>query len=236
MLIIPAIDIKNGKCVRLTQGKFESEKIYSDNPVDIAKKWQEQGAKMLHIVDLDGAKSGSLANLKVIKKIVNAINIPIQVGGGIRNRKAVEKLLSIGASRVILGTLALEDDNELKNILKDFAPQVVIALDTKNGKLMKQGWLESSDKSSVTTALKLESLGVQRFIYTDIVKDGTLTEPNYKEIANLTKKIPVPVIISGGISNLNSIRQLKSIGVEGIIIGKALYEEKIDLKEAINAS
>jgi phosphoribosylformimino-5-aminoimidazole carboxamide ribotide isomerase len=145
-------------------------------------------------------------------------------------------LLSIGVSRVILGTVALEEEEELKNILKDFAPQIAIALDTKNGKLMKQGWLENSDKSSILTALKLEGLGVQRFIYTDVVKDGTLTEPNYKEIANLSKNILAPVIASGGISNLNNIKQLRSIGIEGVIIGKALYEGKVDLKEAISVS
>jgi len=204
--------------------------------VVVAKKWEKQGAKMLHVVDLDGAKNGVLTNLEVIKKIVKAINIPMQVGGGIRNKKAVKMLLSIGVSRVILGTVALEEEEELKNILKDFAPQIAIALDTKNGKLMKQGWLENSDKSSILTALKLEGLGVQRFIYTDVVKDGTLTEPNYKEIANLSKNILAPVIASGGISNLNNIKQLRSIGIEGVIIGKALYEGKVDLKEAISVS
>lgn len=236
MLIIPAIDIKNGKCVRLTQGDFESEKIYGEDPAAIARQWEEQGAQMLHIVDLDGAKNGNLANLEVIKKIAQEVKIPLQVGGGIRNKKAVKTLLSNGVSRVILGTVALENEDELKNILNDFASQVAIALDTKDGKLMKQGWLEDSDKSSITTALKLEDLGVKRFIYTDVVRDGTLTEPNYKEIANLTKNIVVPVIASGGISTIASIKQLKSIGIEGVILGKALYEGKVDLKEALNVS
>jgi phosphoribosylformimino-5-aminoimidazole carboxamide ribotide isomerase len=236
MLIIPAIDIKNGKCVRLTQGNFESEKVYSENPIAVAKQWQKQGAKMLHVVDLDGAKNGNLANFEIIKKIVKAINIPIQVGGGIRNKKTLEILLSTGVSRVILGTVALENEAELKNILNNFASQVAIALDTKNGKLMKQGWLKDSNKSSILTALELENLGVQRFIYTDVVKDGTLTEPNYKEIANLSENVLVPIIASGGISNINNIKQLKSIGIEGVIIGKALYEGTVNLKEAINVS
>ncbi len=236
MLIIPAIDIKNGKCVRLTQGDFNREVIYGDDPIIVAKRFEKEGASMLHIVDLDGAKNGNLANLEVIKKIVQEVKIPLQTGGGIRNKKTVRTLLSIGVSRVILGTVALENEDELKNILKDFASKVVIALDTKNGKLMKQGWLESSDKSSVIAALKLEDLGVQRFIYTDVVRDGTLTEPNYEEIASLMKNVSVPLIASGGISILSNIKQLKSIGVEGVIIGKALYEGKIDLKEAINVS
>lgn len=236
MLIIPAIDIKNGKCVRLTQGDFESEKVYGEDPAAIARRWEEQGAQMLHIVDLDGAKNGNLANLEVIKKIAQEVKIPLQVGGGIRNKEAVKTLLSIGVSRVILGTVALENEDELKGILAEFASQVAVALDTKDGKLMKQGWLEDSDKSSMTTALKLEDLGVKRFIYTDVARDGTLTEPNYKEIANLTKNILVPMIASGGISSIASIKQLKSLGVEGVIIGKALYEGKLDLKEAINVS
>lgn len=236
MLVIPAIDIKNGKCVRLTQGNFESEKVYSEDPLTVAKQWEKQGAQMLHVVDLDGAKNGNLENLEVIKKIAQEVKVPIQVGGGIRNKKAVETLLSIGVSRVILGTIALEDEEELKSILKDYASQIAIALDTKNGKLMKQGWLEDSDKNCLVTAFKLEDLGAGRFVYTDVAKDGTLTEPNYKKIANLTKNILVPIIAGGGISNVSNIKQLKSIGVEGIIIGKALYEGKIDLREAINVS
>jgi len=236
MLIIPAIDIKNGRCVRLTQGNFEREKVYSEDPAAIARQWEEQGTQMLHIVDLDGAKDGNLANSEVIKKIAQSVKIPLQVGGGIRDKEAVKTLLSNGVSRVILGTVALENEDELKNILNEFASQVAIALDTKDGKLMKQGWLENSDKSIISTALKLEELGVKRFIYTDVVRDGTLTEPNYKEIANLAENIVVPVIASGGISTVASIKQLKSIGVEGVIIGKALYEGKIDLKEALNVS
>lgn len=235
MLIIPAIDIQNGKCVRLIQGNFEDKKIYNDDPLSTAKRWKEQGAKMLHLVDLDGARTGNLLNLEIIKKIAQEINIPVQVGGGIRDKKTVKALLSNNVTRIILGTVALENEEELKKILKKFSSQIAIALDTKNGKLMKQGWLKNSNKSSVITALKLEKLGVKRFVYTDIIKDGTLTEPNYKEINNLIKNVSVPVIASGGISNINSVKQLKAIGAEAVIIGKALYENKINLKEAINA-
>lgn len=236
MLIIPAIDIRQGKCVRLTQGNFESEKVYSEDPVAQALRWQEQGAQLLHIVDLDGAKNGNLDNFEVIKKIAQEVKIPLQVGGGIRNKEAVAELLAAGVSRVILGTVALEDDEGLRGILQDYASQVAVALDTKNGKLMKQGWFEDSDKSCITTALKREELGVKRFIYTDVVRDGTLTEPNYKEVANLTKNILVPIIASGGVSSISNIKQLKSIGIEGVIIGKALYEGEVDFKEAINVS
>ncbi len=235
MLIIPAIDIRNGKCVRLTRGDFGSEKIYSDDPVRIAKEWEKAGAEMLHIVDLDGAKNGDLSNLIIIKKIVNTVTIPLQVGGGIRNKESIERLLSIGVWRVILGTLAVEDKTELKKILSYFPTQIAIALDSKNGKLMKQGWLEDSNKNNIKAAIKFQELRVQRFIYTDITRDGTLTEPNYKEIKKLLKSISVPLVIGGGISSLEQIKRLESLGVEAVIIGKALYEGKINLKEALYA-
>lgn len=234
MLIIPAIDIKNGKCVRLTQGKFDNVTIYNGNPSQIAKGFENEGAKTIHVIDLDGAKTGKPVNLKSIKNIVKSLSIPIQVGGGIRTLETVKILLDSGISRVILGTIALDNGDELKKILKKFASCVAVALDTKKGKLMGEGWLKNSNKSSVITAQKLEALGVKRFIYTDVIKDGTLTEPNYKEINNLVESISVPVIASGGISSINNIKKLKTIGIEGVIIGKALYEGKINLKEAID--
>lgn len=234
MLIIPAIDIKNGKCVRLIQGDFENEKVYSDNPVQIAKEFENDGVKMLHVIDLDGAKAGKPTNFDIIKNIAKSVSIPIQVGGGIRTLDAIKTVLDAGISRIILGTIALDNENLLQNILSEYSSQIIVALDTKKGELMKKGWFENSDKGSITTALKLENAGVKRFIYTDVIRDGTLTEPNYNEIANLMKNVSVPLIASGGISNVSNIKHLKSIGVEGVIIGKALYEGKIDLKEALN--
>ncbi|MBU3979481.1 1-(5-phosphoribosyl)-5-[(5-phosphoribosylamino)methylideneamino]imidazole-4-carboxamide isomerase [Patescibacteria group bacterium] len=233
MLIIPAIDIKNGRCVRLTQGKFDDITIYSDDPVQIAKGFERDGANLIHMIDLDGAKTGKPVNLDTIKNIVKSVSIPIQVGGGIRTSETVKILLDTGVSRIILGTIALEDEEELKKILKKFALQVIIALDTKNGKLMKQGWLKNSDKNIVITAKKLEKFGVKRFIYTDVTKDGTLTEPNHKEINNLIDNISVPIIAGGGISNIRSLKYLNLIGIEGVIIGKALYEKKINLSKCI---
>ncbi|HUQ85485.1 MAG TPA: 1-(5-phosphoribosyl)-5-[(5-phosphoribosylamino)methylideneamino]imidazole-4-carboxamide isomerase [Candidatus Limnocylindrales bacterium] len=235
MLIIPAIDIKNGKCVRLTQGDYTREKIYNEDPVMQALQWEDRGAKMLHIVDLDGAKNGFLDNFEIIKRINQVVKIPLQVGGGIRSKKTVKRLLYCGVSRVVLGTVALENEKEMINILSEFASQIAVALDTKDGKLMKQGWLEDSDRNLIATAVRLQDLGVQRFIYTDVIKDGTMTEPNYKEIANLTKNLSVPVIASGGISDINNIIKLNSLKVEGIIIGKALYENKFNLREAMHA-
>ena len=236
MTIIPAIDIKNGKCVRLTQGKFDRETIYDDDPVRVAKQWEKEGAKMLHIVDLDGAKNGTQSNFAVIQKIASEISIPLQVGGGIRNKKTVKKLLSLGISRVVLGTVALENEDELKAIVKDYAQQIVIALETKGGKLVIKGWVEKSDKQIMETALKLQKLGVQRFLYTDVARDGTLTEPNYRVIEQLKKNINIPFIASGGVSTIDSVKKLKEIAVEEVIIGKALYEKKFTLQEVQNVN
>lgn len=236
MLIIPAIDLKNGKCVRLTQGVFGSEKVYSDNPADMAKRWEKEGAKMLHLVDLDGAKNGTMANLKTIKKIIKTVNIPVQVGGGIRDEKTIKILLDAGVSGIVLGTIALENKALLIQLLKKYGGQILIALDTKNGNLVKRGWLEKTNKGYLKAACKFEKQGVKKFMYTDIVKDGTLTEPNYKEIIKLKRALSVPVFVGGGISSINDIKKLKSIGIKGVIIGKAIYENRINLKEAINVS
>lgn len=235
MLIIPAIDIKNGKCVRLTQGKFDQQIIYNDDPLVVAKKWEELGATMIHLVDLDGAKNGKITNLEISKKIVNLVNIPIQIGGGIRDEQTVKQSLSLGFKRVVLGTIIFEDEELFKKLLKKFSFQIAVSLDVKNGKLVKGGWIESTNRDLIKTAKYLESLGVERFIYTDVNKDGTLTSPNSEQAALLLRNINTPVIISGGVSSLSDIKNLKSLGAEGVILGKALYEGTIDLKEALNA-
>ncbi len=233
MQIIPAIDIRNGKCVRLTQGNYNNEIIYNADPVLVAKQFEKDGATMLHIVDLDGAKDGSINNFNVIKKIVNAIAIPIELGGGIRNKKTVTRLLTAGVSRIILGTVALENKNELTNIIATYGQQIAVALDSKNGKLMKNGWLEDGDADTIKTARLLEKYGVQRFIFTDIIKDGTLTQPNYTEMQQLINNLRSTVIASGGISTIGAIKKLKSIGAEGVILGKALYEKRLTVQEAM---
>lgn len=236
MLIIPAIDIRNGKCVRLTQGNFESEKIYSEDPVAIAKQWKAQGAQVLHIVDLDGAKEGKPMNIDVIGKIIKTVDIPVQVGGGIRDEQTIERLHALGVKRIILGTLALKDAEVLKKILSKFTNKIIVSLDSKNGKLVQKGWKEETVKNYIATALYLQSMGVKRFIYTDVVKDGTLTTPNFTEIKHLLQNTTIPIIVGGGISSLEDIKKLKWLRVEGVIIGKALYEKRFTLKEAINVS
>lgn len=234
MLIIPAIDIQGGSCVRLKQGNFNDVTIYSDNPVNVAKKWESQGASLIHVVDLDGARKGELMNLKTIKNIADAIKIPIQVGGGIRDEKSIELLLSLGIKRIVLGTIVLEKKTLFGKILKKYSSRIIVALDVKNGALLKRGWSQQTNKDVIKTVQYLETIGIKRFIITDVINDGMLSSPNFDQIKNLKKNIGSEFIVSGGISTLADIRKLKSIGVKAIIIGKALYENKINLQEAIN--
>lgn len=233
MKILPAIDIQNGRCVRLFQGNYDQDTIYQDSPVIMAQKWESQGAQMIHVVDLDGAREGQLVNIDTIKKIVNTISIPIQIGGGIRSLAAVNKLIKIGVSRVILGT-ALEDEELLDTIIGLYGEKIVVSLDIKNGLLMKNGWLEKTNKKLLSVMQELEGKGMQSIIFTDTMKDGTLTEPNYKMIKSIIKNTKMKLIIAGGISSKDQIMKLKKMNVDGVIIGKALYEGKIDLKEVIN--
>jgi phosphoribosylformimino-5-aminoimidazole carboxamide ribotide isomerase len=236
MQIIPAIDIKNGKCVRLTQGDFAKEKIYSDDPIAVAQQWEKYGAKTIHVVDLDGAKTGVSKNLQVIKKIVKSIAIPIQVGGGIRNIETVKQLLKLGVSKIILGTIVLDDIEKIKKIATDFPTKVAVALDSKNGKLMTNGWVKQSNKNMYSVVKQLEKIGITIFIFTDITRDGTLTEPNFKEVTKLIKIVSGEIIVSGGISNIEQLKKLESLGIKKAIIGKALYERKINLKEVQNVN
>lgn len=236
MLVIPAIDIRDGKCVRLKQGDFERQTIYDTDPVAVANRWEAEGAKMLHIVDLDGAKDGTSANLPVIREIARSISIPVEVGGGIRSVQAAEALLFSGVARVVLGTMAFEDRGSLKALLENYAPQIVVALETKGGNLVTRGWQQDAAGDLLTTAQELQGIGVQRFLYTDVAKDGMLTEPNYAEVANLVQKLSVPIIASGGVSTLETIKKLRAIGPEAVIVGTAFYEGALSLKEANNVS
>ncbi|HLC87815.1 MAG TPA: 1-(5-phosphoribosyl)-5-[(5-phosphoribosylamino)methylideneamino]imidazole-4-carboxamide isomerase [Patescibacteria group bacterium] len=236
MIIIPAIDILGGKCVRLFQGDYGQSTTYSLDPLEVALDFQQKGASLLHIVDLDGAREGSTVNFGIISKIAAELTIPIEVGGGIRNREAIKKYLEIKVLRVILGTIVLEDFNFAKEAFEQFGNQIIVGLDAKEGLLMTKGWITESGLNVFKTARKLEELGAKRFIYTDISKDGSLSGPNFKSLKKLIEEINSPVIASGGVSEVNQIRQLKNIGAEGVILGKALYEGKIDLEEALNVS
>ncbi|OGK20651.1 1-(5-phosphoribosyl)-5-[(5-phosphoribosylamino)methylideneamino]imidazole-4-carboxamide isomerase [Candidatus Roizmanbacteria bacterium RIFCSPHIGHO2_02_FULL_37_13b] len=233
MKILPAVDIKNGKCVRLTQGDYSRETIYENDPVIIAKKWQSQGAKDLHIIDLDGAREGKTINLKVIADIIEDTGLTVQVGGGIRTIKSAQKYFEIGMSRLILGTVAIDNQELLKEFIDKFGEKIIVSLDVKNKKLAKKGWINLSNDELIPKAKEIEQLGVNTIIYTDTNRDGMLTEPNYRNIVGLKKAVKINVVIAGGVTNIDQVAILKRLKVDGIIIGKALYEGSINLEEVL---
>jgi phosphoribosylformimino-5-aminoimidazole carboxamide ribotide isomerase len=236
MIVIPAIDIKEGKVVRLSQGKFNEVTIYSDNPAETAKHWEIAGASLLHVVDLDGAEHGEMRNVGWIEQIIKAIKIPIQVGGGIRTKQDIERLLASGVSRVILGTKVVEDREFLKEILSQWQKKITVSLDCARGVVTQRGWTSVSQLKATDFAKELQLLGLQQLIYTDISRDGMLMGPNIKTIREFLQSVSIPVIASGGISQLEDITNLKkltSFGLCGVIVGKALYERRLYLKDAI---
>ncbi|MBM3243655.1 MAG: 1-(5-phosphoribosyl)-5-[(5-phosphoribosylamino)methylideneamino]imidazole-4-carboxamide isomerase [Candidatus Omnitrophica bacterium] len=239
MLIIPAIDLKDGLVVRFVQGKF-SKKVYSTNPLKVARHWEKQGAKFLHIVDLDGAFTGSIKNLNLVKRIVKAISIPVQFGGGVRSLKTINDLLSIGVKRVVLGTKAVEDESFLKKAFERFKEKVVVAVDAKKGKVMVKGWAESYKNTDILKfSSALKRTGFKEMIYTDTLKDGTLKGPNIKGIKKILKITKLNIVVSGGVSKLKDLINLKKLekeGVTAVIIGKALYEGRFTLPQALKFS
>lgn len=236
MLIIPAIDIKEGRCVRLTEGQFEVVEIFSDDPVMMAVKWADKGAQMLHIVDLDGARYGKLTNISLLEQIIKKVNIPVQVGGGIRSYKEARKLIDLGASRIILGTILWENKSLAKNLFNDFREKIIAGIDAREGYVAIKGWQSVTPVVALIFAKEMEKLGAKRIIYTDIKRDGTLIGPNVENIKEMLKNIDIPLICSGGIASLDDIKELKrfkDLGLEGIIVGKALYKKRIILEEAL---
>ena len=234
MEVIPAVDLKGGKCVRLYRGDFDRETVFSDDPVAMALRWQGEGAGRLHIVDLDGAARGELAHISVLEQIVAAVGVPLQVGGGIRSLEAVEALLGIGVERVILGTAAVEDTALVEECCRRFGERVVVSIDAREGYVSTRGWQKSSAVRATALGQQMVGLGVRRFIYTDISRDGTLSGPNFEAVAALLSRLEVPVIAAGGISSLEHLRRLAGLGVEGAIVGRALYTGDVDLKEALS--
>ncbi len=233
MIILPAIDIKDGRCVRLYQGDYNRVTNYGDDPVGIARRWQEAGASWLHLVDLDGAAQGMPVNLEVIKNIRATTTLRIELGGGMRSLAHIEQLLSPGIDRVILGTVAITDRALLQEALARWGERIVVGLDARDGWVAISGWRETARVKAVALATELYELGVQRFIYTDIARDGALTGPNLDALAELQSAVPCPVIASGGVSSLADLRNLASLGVEGAIVGKAIYTGDVDLATAI---
>ena len=234
MEVIPSIDLKSGRCVRLYQGDYQQETVYSEAPLAVAIAWEEQGASRLHLVDLDGAAEGAPANLAIISAIVSQLKIRVQLGGGIRNLATAETLLSAGVDRVVIGTAAVEQPALVQELCKKYGKQrVVVALDARNGQVAIKGWTENTSVSALQLAEDMTAIGVERLLYTDISRDGTLTEPNFSANATLAQNSAIKVQASGGIASLQHIERLTKIGVEAAILGRALYTGDIKLAEAI---
>ena len=234
MEIIPAIDLRGGCCVRLYQGDYGMETVFSEDPIGTAMQWQSQGAMRLHIVDLDGAAAGSPQNLPIIADIAEAVIIPIQVGGGIRDIKTIEELFKVGVDRVILGTSAVENPDMVREACRRFGKSVLIGIDARDGCVATHGWQENTRLTTVEFAHAMMKLGAKRFIYTDIGRDGTMTEPNFSSLFELIDSTRYPIIASGGIASLTHLKVLKKLGASGAILGKSLYTGSINLKQAID--
>lgn len=236
MKIIPAIDIQNGNCVRLRQGDFSQETIFHDNPVNMAKKWVNEGAERLHLVDLDGARLGSPINIEIVSNICrNFPNIPIQIGGGIRDLDTANRYLETGASFIIIGTKAVEDPSFIKELCDNFPGKIIVGVDAKNGEVATDGWKSISNKNTIELSKEFEDYGVSEIVYTDIEKDGMMEGLNIDATLNLAKNVNIPIIASGGVSCINDIHEMSAYvdsGISGIIIGRALYEKKISIEEA----
>lgn len=234
MQLYPAIDMKNGRCVRLSQGEFKNITVYSENPEEIAALWQEKKATFLHLVDLDGALAGRSVNEETIKKIVSSVNIPVEIGGGIRSEEAVKNMLSLGVKRVIIGTKAVEEPEFLKDMVEKFGADAIAAgIDAKAGMVAIQGWEQVSTVTATELCLKMKEYGVKHIIYTDISRDGMLSGPNIPATKKLTLETGLDIIASGGVSCMEDLQSLYDAGISGAIIGKALYENRVDLEEAV---
>jgi len=237
MEVIPSIDLKSGRCVRLYQGDYDQETVYSLEPAAVALRWEDQGALRLHLVDLDGALAGSTVNLKTIIAIVQRVGIPVQVGGGIRDAATAELLLTSGADRVVIGTAAVLEPALVGDLCQQHGSErVVVAVDARDGQVAIKGWTERTSFDAIDLANQMASLGVRRILYTDINRDGTLTEPNFEANATLVRATGMSVLASGGIATLEHIRRLAETGVEGVILGSALYTEAISLPDALLAA
>jgi len=233
MKILPAIDLKNGKCVRLTKGDFKSEKIYNENPINQAETFSNAGFKYLHIIDLDGALEGNLVNLKAIEEIVKKFNFKVEIGGGIRSEDSIAKLLDIGSDKIILGTAAIKDKSFLERCCKKYSGQIALSLDARKNNIATSGWRDQTNINIFDFLNTVKDYGISRLIYTDIDKDGTNTGPNFKNSYKIADTINIPVIVSGGVSSMNDINKIISDNkkIEGIIVGKAIYENRIKLEE-----
>ena len=236
MIIIPAVDIKKGKCVRLLQGRMDAETVFSEDPAAMANKWETYGVELIHVVDLDGAVKKSPQNLIAVRTILESVETPIQLGGGIRNEDTARMYLEMGVKRVVIGTEAIHNPKFVGNLCRTFPDQIVVAIDARNGRVAIEGWTQTTGVDAVDLAKQFEDVGVAAINFTDIHRDGMQTGPNIEETRRLAEAVSIPVVASGGVSTLADIRNalpLQSVGVVGIIVGKALYSGSLDLQAAI---
>ena len=236
MIIFPAIDIRGGKCVRLLKGDFAKETVFSDKPEEMAKKWQAQGAQFLHLVDLDGALAGRPQNLATVEKILAAVDIPVELGGGIRTLESIDEVLALGVRRVILGSVAVRDPELVKTACAKYGDRIVVGIDAKDGIVAVDGWGVSGDVEATALAKEMKKAGVKTIIYTDISRDGTLSGVNVEATAKLARESGVAIVASGGVKSIADIEALKPYekdGIEGVIVGKSIYMGTLDLAKAI---
>ncbi len=236
MLIIPAIDLRNGNCVRLVEGKLANETIYSKDPAEMARKWQAKGAKFLHLVDLDGAFAGEPKNLEAVKSIIKAIDMPTELGGGIRDMATIDMYLDLGVGRVILGTAAIANPKLVEEACRKYGERIVLGIDAKDGVVAVEGWDQAAGKNAIELGREMKELGITRIIFTDIKRDGTLKGPNLESTKEIAQATGLKVIASGGVSSLEDIKAvslLEPYGVDSVITGKALYDGRIELEEAL---
>lgn len=236
MIIFPAIDILDGNCVRLIQGDYNQQNMYSESPLSTANQWIANGAETLHIVDLNGAKSGTAVNKEIISQIVQSCNVPIQVGGGIRSFKQLKEYLSIGVQRVILGTTAIDNFSLLQEAVEQFGDRIIVSIDARNGMVATDGWRKESTIAAIELVENLEKIGIKTIVYTDIAKDGMLQGPNFGELATINEATSIDVIASGGITSLEDVLRLQEMNLYGAIIGKALYDGRIELNEVLEVT
>ncbi len=236
MIIIPAVDIKGGRCVRLSQGKADQETVYSEDPLAVANDWDERGARIIHVVDLDGAFDGKPVHADLIKNIIYNSSVDIQIGGGIRTLDAIKTYVDAGAYRVILGTVAQKDPDFVKRACEQFPGKIMVGIDARDGMVAIKGWVEVTNQKAADLAKAMEPLGVAGFIFTDISRDGMMQGPNLESIKSFAQNTSLPVIASGGVSrpeDISALLALESCGVSGVIIGKALYDKRVDFKQAL---
>lgn len=239
MEVIPAIDIIDGRCVRLAQGRFDQKMVFADDPVQVAMEWEQKGAKRLHVVDLDGARTGYPQNLKVLQGIVEAVRIPVQMGGGIRTRETARRVLRTGVQRVVIGTSAALDTSLAEAIFGELGERAVLGVDSLNGYVAVRGWQARTEERATDFARRMSALGVRRVVFTDVSRDGMLSGVNVWAIERMLKAVDVPVIASGGVGSIEDIKRLRPLegrGLEGVILGKALYTGAVSLSEAIAAA